>query len=486
MQIASSLALVCAVLLSACAAPVALRPSNAEGALVPFASSESGEELVGIAVSGGGSRAATFASYVLEELARIDVGSQERSSLLEKVQYISSVSGGSLSAAYYSMTKPGKSEPVLAADGLSPAYQKFFHDYHVVMQTSWEEALWQVSLGDATRRAEFIAKKWDKELFHDATFADLGRRERAGDTPRLVLNGTSWDYGKRVVFTTLPKTAFEYDFVSETVDYLDSSRMDRKEFKLLKARMDPEASRFAPITFDGLGADLGPLRVSAAVASSSSVPLLIGPVLFTIPMKDGSTQLMHIGDGGMFDNQGIESMAQLLFGRLRAKAGQQPPPQRGLVILIDASYPFDGSGALLSEAKSLLQLLDRSPSRVDDIMEQRAQAYQLMLWTVLRADAASRDAQTPGQPSQGQVVPDTEHLRVIYLRHTDAAAMIEVPPGCDISGTGQERIDQIRAKLSRIPTRFKIDTKCDAPLLAAAAKTLVEHERARILEFFKR
>ena len=45
---------------------------------------------------------------------------------------------------------------------------------------------------------------------------------------------------------------------------------------------------------------------------------------------------------------------------------------------------------------------------------------------------------------------------------------------------------QLRAKLSRIPTRFKIDSKCDAPLLAAAAKALVAQERTRILEFFQR
>jgi hypothetical protein len=485
MRTASLLILVCCVLF-ACAAPTALRSSSVDGAMPSLAQPESGDELVGIAISGGGSRAATFASYVLEELARIDVGRDAPASMLERVQYISSVSGGSLSAAYYSMTKPDKSEPVLGSDGLSLAYQRFFQNYHTAMQSSWEEALWQVSLGDATRRAEFIAKKWDQELFHDATFSDLRKREDNGDTPRLILNGTSWDYGRRVVFTTLPDSAFEYDFVSETVAYLKSSGMAENEFDILKARMQPEAPRFQPITFDQLGADIGPLRVSAAVASSSSVPLLIGPVLFTVPMKDGSTQLLHIGDGGMFDNQGIESMAQLMFGKLRTKAGEQPSPRRGLVVLIDASYPFDGSGGLLSEAKSLLQLLDRSPSRVYDIMEQRAQAYQLMLWTVLRADAARRDAQAAGKATEGQVVPDTKHLRVIYLRHTDAAASMQVPAGCDVTGTGEERVTQLRAKLSRIPTRFKIDSKCDAPLLAAAAKALVAQERTRILEFFQR
>ena len=52
--------------------------------------------------------------------------------------------------------------------------------------------------------------------------------------------------------------------------------------------------------------------------------------------------------------------------------------------------------------------------------------------------------------------------------------------------SGEERVAQLRAKLSRIPTRFKIDSKCDAPLLAAAAKALVAQERTRILEFFER
>jgi hypothetical protein len=448
--------------------------------MATFSQPDSGEDLVGIAISGGGSRAATFASYVLEELARVRVGGPQPASVLERVQYISSVSGGSLSAAYFTMAKPGRQEPVLTASGLSPAYEKFFRDYHSAMQTSWEDALWQVSLGDATRRAESIARKWDEQLFHNATFADLRKREAAGDMPRLVMNGTSWDTGRRVLFTTLPSADFNYDFVSETIGYLRSSGISRAEFEALEAHMKPEAPRFQPMMFDELGADLGTLHVSAAVASSSSVPLLIGPVQFTVPLKDGGTQLLHIGDGGMFDNQGIESMAQLFFGRLRAQKDVPPPARRGLIIIIDASYPFDGSGGLLSHATNLLELLNRSPSRVYDIMEQRAQAYQLMLWTVLRADAARRDANTGGQ-----VVPDTDHLRVIYLRHTDAAAYMDVPAACDIDGSGAERTQRLRIRLSQIPTRFKIDAKCDTPLLAAAAKTLVDRERARIVEFFK-
>src|SRR5204863_4300210 len=48
---------------------------------------------VGIAISGGGSRSANYSAAVMFELQRLG--------LLEKVDAISSVSGGSLTAAYY-------------------------------------------------------------------------------------------------------------------------------------------------------------------------------------------------------------------------------------------------------------------------------------------------------------------------------------------------------------------------------------------------
>jgi len=55
-------------------------------------------------------------------------------SVLEKVQYISSVSGGSLATGYFAARKPPRSQPVLGSPGLSPAYEQFFTDYKAAMQ----------------------------------------------------------------------------------------------------------------------------------------------------------------------------------------------------------------------------------------------------------------------------------------------------------------------------------------------------------------
>jgi hypothetical protein len=83
------------------------------------------ETLIGIAISGGGSRAALFGAAGLEALAKLQVGPGQ--SLLEDVSMISSVSGGSMATSYFASVKPKREMPVLTALGeLSGEYQAFF------------------------------------------------------------------------------------------------------------------------------------------------------------------------------------------------------------------------------------------------------------------------------------------------------------------------------------------------------------------------
>src|SRR4029450_13712058 len=116
-----------ALLLGGCFAQVKdLPPLTAKPAFAPVPEASPGL-LVGLAISGGGSRAATFAAAVLEALARIpvrDAGGQR--SVLERGQDISSVSGGSLATGYFAARKPGRSEPILDSQGLSPGCGRFF------------------------------------------------------------------------------------------------------------------------------------------------------------------------------------------------------------------------------------------------------------------------------------------------------------------------------------------------------------------------
>ncbi|HSH47344.1 MAG TPA: patatin-like phospholipase family protein, partial [Halomonas sp.] len=64
----------------------------------------SGSLLVALSFSGGGTRAAALAYGTLERLARTDiVWEGQRKRLLDEVDIISSVSGGSYTAAYYAL-----------------------------------------------------------------------------------------------------------------------------------------------------------------------------------------------------------------------------------------------------------------------------------------------------------------------------------------------------------------------------------------------
>src|SRR6476619_3748764 len=102
-----------------CFAKIHELPSQPESAEALFAPLPDQDFMVGLAVSGGGSRAATFAAAALEALAELPVRiGTETHSVLETVSYMSSVSGGSLATAYYVTKKPPKAEPVLVQDAL--------------------------------------------------------------------------------------------------------------------------------------------------------------------------------------------------------------------------------------------------------------------------------------------------------------------------------------------------------------------------------
>jgi hypothetical protein len=78
-----------------------------------------GDTVVGVALSGGGTRAALFGAAGLQALAGVRMA--DGGSLVDKITYLSSVSGGSLAATYYALKKPGRAVPVLDADGCRPS-----------------------------------------------------------------------------------------------------------------------------------------------------------------------------------------------------------------------------------------------------------------------------------------------------------------------------------------------------------------------------
>jgi len=234
---------------------------------------------VGLAISGGGSRSANFAAACMFQL--------ERAGLLQKVDYISTVSGGSLAGAYYCVSDDSQWNPQNVQRKLT---QKFATELIKRTFLPWNDLAFV--FGD-WNRSDLLANVFTERLFSQngraLTFGDL-----RADRPRLLINSTDVASARRFVFCNE--------------------------------------------TFDELNSDLSRYPLSYAVTASSAVPVLLHPVA----IEDFSTdfpQFHQLVDGGVTDNLGVQTLVETYASQVRQAAdqGRPPPYPRGAVfILIDA------------------------------------------------------------------------------------------------------------------------------------------------------
>ena len=183
------------------------------------------QDIVVLAFSGGGTRAAAFSYGVLEALRDTEVigdnGQRER--LLDSVDVITGVSGGSFTALAYG----------LYGDRLFSEYEQRFLKRNVqgeLVSRALNPVFWGPLSSPYWGRSELAAELYDEILFNGATFADLQR----GSGPMIVASATDLASGARFYFT---------------------QKM-----------------------FDILCSDVSDVRLSRAAASSSGVPVVLSPV----------------------------------------------------------------------------------------------------------------------------------------------------------------------------------------------------------------
>ena len=433
-----------------------------------------GSTVLGIALSGGGSRAAYFGAAGLKALSGVRTIAEPQA-LLERVSYLSSVSGGSLTSSYFAMKKPERDVHVLTHDGsLTADYSKFFQTYLDTMASNIEypviwKQFYKIRWGHSNQRATSLAEVLDDKFLDGATFQDLYEREKAGHAPRLIVNATFYNNGRRAAMTTLPSTAFNYDFIGQLQTELKKSALPGVSVPPLPPSLANAQQALIPQTFADLGIDTRVIPLSRAVAASASFPPLIGPI--TIQIKDDEKKVYHhVGDGGLFDNQGTESLVQLL---LKMKAEKQI--DRALIIAFDSSFPFTGKVDQLNHMENGFDIFLDDPGRIVGIMEVRANAYQSALWHTLQA--------------KNIVVPDDQAFKVIVIKHTDDVWPENwrglVPSQCAEEQSGWKDKKDLIQHLALVPTRFKIDSTCDRALLDKVAQLAVERNQDDILGFLR-
>jgi NTE family protein len=193
---------------------------------------QSDDILVVLAISGGGMRAAALGYGVLEELRRTEVtidGRKRR--LLDEVDVISAVSGGSLPATYYALrgeTTFDEFESRVLSRNLERELA-----LRVIAPTNW----FRLPSGEFGK-SDLFAELYDETVFDHATFGDLQK----ADGPFVIINGTDVTTGARFSFT-----------------------QDQ---------------------FDVICADLSKLSLGRAVATSTALPPLLTPI--TLQNRSGT------------------------------------------------------------------------------------------------------------------------------------------------------------------------------------------------------
>ena len=271
------------------------------------------ELLVVLTFSGGGTRAATLAYGVLQELrgAVIHHGGKTRR-LIEEIDLISGVSGGSFTAAYYG----------LFGDQLFDEFETRFltRDFQgELINRLFYPINWAQLISPYYDRSDLAADYFDRHLFHGATLANLYDN---GPGPDVLINATDLSRG--------------------------------------------ESFGFTPEELASICSDPASFSIARAVAPSAAVPLVASSITLRNfadrcnPASDnpyaGSTRrpYIHLLDGGLTDNLGLRSAMKAI----RLKRGGKPGPA-------------------LAKARKLIFIVVNAETRPDPVIDKQRRSPNL-------------------------------------------------------------------------------------------------------------
>ena len=303
--------------------------------------------LLALSFSGGGTRAAAFSFGVLEELDRVRSSAAGTKTLLDRVDFVSGVSGGSVTAAYFGLKRRA---------ALADFRERF------LLRNAEEGLKTRISLGNIGRAlgggvndSQFT--DWlDQNLFDGARFEALPDDRR----PRVWINAS--DIYNRTPFV------------------------------------------FGKTSFDALCSDIRSYRVAEAVAASAAVPLAFAPiVLQTYPggcaaplqpwydrvrndpnaqpllrsyaeaqarYRDGSMRYVKLLDGGLVDNYGLSALS---IGLLAAQRPYEPLDERQaaklkriLFLVVDAGRGVSGDFVQTLEGPNGVELVSAAADTAID------------------------------------------------------------------------------------------------------------------------
>lgn len=320
--------------------PMGEQKSESEYSIRSHVSADGNSDLaLMLSFSGGGTRAAALAYGVMLELRDTQIMVDgEPARLLDQVDSISSVSGGSFTSAYYG----------LHGDGLFEDFEEVFLRYDIqghLVRSTLNPLHWFSRKGRTERAIEY----YEKKVFHNATYADMRKPGR----PLIVINASDLSHGVR------------FSFVQEYFDLLCS---DLSAFSVARA---VTASSAVPVVFHPVVVENYPgcgeehyewlAKMSERAEAENDAELkFLADGLGSFADKE-NRKYIHFVDGGITDNIGLRAIFDTVTisggaGAYVSKLNRRPPRKLAL-IAVDAStepvYEMDVTNKQPSLAHSI-------------------------------------------------------------------------------------------------------------------------------------
>ncbi len=392
-----------------------------------------GDVLLVLAFSGGGTRAAALSYGVLQELrdTRVVVGGVEKC-LLNEVDLITAVSGGSFTAAYYALYG-----------------DRIFQDFERrVLRRNLQRRLllellrplnWFRMASTFFDRSELAVRLYDEQIFDHATFADL----QAARGPFIQINATDLAGGNRFTF-------------------------------------------FQP-QFDLICSDLSPLEVARAVAASSAVPGLFTPVTLrnyagqcgleppawfeevgtgrTTSLRrvrsvqvargylEGRRKYIHLLDGGIADNLGLRGPLDnvILVGGIRTRLDQLggARPAHVMVVVVNAEVHPEPRFSLTPAAPSLALVINA-------VSGVQIYSYNFETLELMRESLKSWAVEVPPDTRGRRVQTYVPEIAFEALEDAEERAYFnELPTSLSLDGEAVDRLIAAGRRLLRASPEFQ-------------------------------
>lgn len=342
-----------------------------------WSAERSNELLLIVAFSGGGTRAASFAYGVLEGLdeTRVSIGGREVS-LLDEIDHVTGVSGGSFTAAYLG----------LHGRGIFEDFEQRFLRRDVqgalILQllTPWN---WALMASPFFERSDMIARYYDRILFEGATFADLAARRG----PLVQINATDL------------ATGAPFSFIQDQFDYLCS---DLARYPIARAVAASSAvpGPMSPLTLRNFAGQCDfepPPWIADAIGSRRTFSRRYVNAMNLASYTDSeSRRFIRLIDGGVSDNLGVRGPFESTLLQLAPRGAKRESVgglRQMVFVLVNAATAPEVEWEAIDAAPALFDIIDQTTTV--QINRYTLETIELLRATFESWQAASADWQDP-------------------------------------------------------------------------------------------